>query len=119
MSPAALVFLALFIGVLFLIWRESQPVDGLDPRLLEATRGNKALARRLLEQAKLKYPGKSDRWYVEKIMYDLGRDHGVVKARRRRFNPDQRDMTEKLFFMGAALWVFNSLVATIDHLFRR
>ncbi|MGB3494275.1 MAG: hypothetical protein WBA57_16210 [Elainellaceae cyanobacterium] len=88
MSPVAIAFLAIFIGVLFFIWRDSQPIDGLDPRRLEATRGGKALARRLLEQAKFKYPGKSDRWHVEKIIYDMGRDHGVVKARRRQFNFD-------------------------------
>lgn len=119
MSLITIAFLVILVGVIFLIWCESQAVDGIDRRLLEATRGDKALAKRLLEQAKFKYPGKSDRWYVEKILYDMGRDHGVVKARRRGLNIDQRDMRDKLFFVGAALWASNALVATIDNLFRR
>jgi hypothetical protein len=119
MNPITLGFAIVFVVVVFLIWRDSWKINGLDPRLLEAVRGNQALAKRLLEQAKFKYPGKSERWYVEKVIYDAQRDQGVIKARRRRFQVDFRDLREKLFVAGAALWVFNSLISTIDRLFRR
>ncbi|OUC14918.1 MAG: hypothetical protein B0A82_09675 [Alkalinema sp. CACIAM 70d] len=46
----------------------------IDSKLLKATKGDRALAERLLRGAQLKYPGKSDRWYVEKVLYDLQRD---------------------------------------------
>ncbi|MEL6224525.1 MAG: hypothetical protein AAFR31_17965 [Cyanobacteria bacterium J06627_8] len=119
MNPITIGFAVIVAIVLFLIWRDSRTVDGLDPRLIEAVRGDKDLAKRLLEQAKFKYPGKSDRWYVEKVIYDSQRDQGVIKARRRRFQIDTRDLREKLFAAGAALWIFNSLLSTIDRLFRR
>jgi hypothetical protein len=31
-------------------------------------------AERLMNHVKLKYPGKSDRWYTEKVIHDLERD---------------------------------------------
>ncbi len=120
MSFFTFAFLIILGIVIFLAWRDSRGSEGIDPELLRATQGNKALAKRLLEQAKFKYPGKSDRWYVEKVIYDIERDHGQTGGRRHRgmqFNA--RDVREKLFLAGAALWVFNSLIATFDSLFRR
>ena len=35
-------------------------------------------AERLIQQATLKYPGKSADWYLEKVIYDLQRDRGVA-----------------------------------------
>lgn len=119
MNPVAIAFLLILIVVLLLIWRESRGTDGIDPRLVEAARGNTTLAKRMLDQARLKYPGKSDRWYVEKVIYDLERDHGVIKGNRPRFRVDQRDLREKLFLLGSVLFVFRSLVTTFDRLFRR
>ncbi|MEB3210009.1 MAG: hypothetical protein VKL39_01585 [Leptolyngbyaceae bacterium] len=119
MNPITIGFAVIVAIVLFLVWRDSQTVDGLDANLVRAVRGDKALARRLLQQARLKYPGKSDRWYVEKVIYDAQRDQGVIKARHNPLSVDFRDLREKLFVAGAALWVFNSLISTIDRLFRR
>ncbi len=55
-----------------------QPDTDLDPDLLRATGGDRALAQRLLQQVRLRYPGQSERWYVEKVIYDLRRDHGSL-----------------------------------------
>ncbi|MGI0493153.1 hypothetical protein ACN4EG_15320 [Alkalinema pantanalense CENA528] len=53
----------------------SRGVSGrIDGKLLKATKGDRALAERLLQGARLKYPGKPDRWYVDKVLYDLQRD---------------------------------------------
>jgi hypothetical protein len=51
--------------------------------LLQAVKGDRALATRLLEGAKLKYPGKSDRWYIEKVIYDIERDGAGTSFKRR------------------------------------
>jgi hypothetical protein len=119
MNPIAIAFLLILVIVLFLIWRNSRGADGLDPRLVEAARGNTAMAKRMLEQARIKYPGKSDRWYVEKVTYDMERDYGVIKSKRSRFRFNQRELREKLLILGSVLWIFRSLVATFDRLFRR
>ncbi len=49
---------------------------GVDVRLLRAVGGDRQLAKRLLDQVQWRYPGKSERWYVEKVLYDLDRDRG-------------------------------------------
>ncbi len=51
--------------------------------LLQAVKGDRALAKRLLDGARLKYPGKSDRWYVEKVIYDIERDGAGTSFKRR------------------------------------
>jgi hypothetical protein len=115
--PTLIVAVAIVVGLIYLLFHfgvlKSNP-DGLDPRLLEATRGDCALAQRLLMQARLKYPDKSDRWYVEKIIYDLGRDRGIIKAPssgfRLRWNRGTReDLRQNLMIAGAFLWVISSL----------
>jgi len=80
--------------LLYGIWRDrpskpSQKKDAgswngkMSRPLLQAVKGDRALAKRLLEGAKLKYPGKSDRWYVEKVIYDIERDGAGTSFRRR------------------------------------
>jgi len=72
------ILLGITLAILWVIWRDSKTIDGIDRKLLTAARGDKALAKRLLAYTQQKYPGKSARWYVEKAIYDLKRD------RRRR-----------------------------------
>lgn len=59
--------------IVFRIWRDSQNTEGIDRNLLQALKGDKALAERLLNHARERYPGRSERWYAEKIIYDLRR----------------------------------------------
>jgi hypothetical protein len=42
--------------------------------LLILLRGDVPTAKRLLAQQRRKNPGKSDNWYLEKVIYDLERD---------------------------------------------
>lgn len=50
--------------------------------LLQAVKGDRALAHRLLQGARLKYPDKTEKWHVEKVIYDIQRD-GAGSAFRR------------------------------------
>jgi hypothetical protein len=96
----SLIVLALMVGagcLIYSIWRDqtfktskttysgqSWEWKGKIPGpLLQAVKGDRALAKRLLEGAKLKYPGKSDRWYVEKVIYDIERDGAGTSFKRR------------------------------------
>lgn len=72
----------------YLPWNKSPKLRGrvshsyrTDPRnrqlqhqLVEMLRGDIAVAKRLLRQQRQKHPGKSDNWYLEKVIYDLERD---------------------------------------------
>ena len=65
-------------------WRDRHPISkrqnkrrdlgGVPAHLLQAVKGDRALAHRLLQGARLKYPGKTEKWYVEKVIYDIQRD---------------------------------------------
>lgn len=46
----------------------------LQRELLKLLRGEVDTAERLLQQQRRLHPGKSDRWYLEKVIYDLKRD---------------------------------------------
>jgi hypothetical protein len=46
----------------------------LQKQLLTLLRGDTAAAKRLLKQQRQLHPGKSDNWYLEKVIYDLKRD---------------------------------------------
>jgi hypothetical protein len=62
------------IGIIvFWIWRDYQDPDSIDRNLLQAVKGDKALAKRMLNHAREKHPGKSEKWYAEKVIYDLQR----------------------------------------------
>ncbi len=74
MHPISLLFLLVLIGYFICyIWNKSQNNGGIHPALLKAARGNRALARRMMEHAALKYPDKSEAWRREKVIYDLRR----------------------------------------------
>ncbi|WP_353929333.1 hypothetical protein WJM97_13505 [Okeanomitos corallinicola TIOX110] len=49
-------------------------VAGLWHKLLVRVHFDTLLAERLVNHLKIRYPGKSDRWYIEKAIYDLERD---------------------------------------------
>ena len=122
------LLIALIVFMLFLAWRAWNQSGGgfrfgnqdyIDPALLKAVNGDRKAALRLLEQARFKYPGKSERWYREKVIYDLGRDHGVIKARGPRFNINKRDIRENLFIIGGALWVVNGFMRLLNTMIGR
>jgi hypothetical protein len=46
----------------------------LQADLLTLVKGDVAAAKRLLAQQRRNTPGKSDNWYLEKVIYDLERD---------------------------------------------
>lgn len=50
----------------------------LQQRLIRLLHDDRDAASRLVAQAQLRYPGQSPNWYVEKVIYDLQRDHGRV-----------------------------------------
>lgn len=120
LTPGGIVFLLVILAIAVYVLT-SREQDGLDRDLIQAAGGDKRLAQRLLDRAKLKYPGKSDSWYVEKVIYDLGRDRGVVKNRssRPRFSlgRNARDVRNNIFLFGAVLWAVNLLSDTINRLF--
>ena len=86
-----LIALALVIAAGFLLyglWRDRNQKPNtwnsqISRPLLQAVKGDRALAKRLLENAKLRYPGKSNNWYVEKVIYDIERDGAGTSFRGR------------------------------------
>lgn len=52
-------------------WQDEMQSGGLRSKLLK--RVDKATAERLINAARFKTPGKSERWYLEKVIYDLER----------------------------------------------
>ena len=52
----------------------SQPRSELRHRLFVLVNGNWELAHRLLESVRRNYPGQTEDWYWEKVIYDLERD---------------------------------------------
>jgi hypothetical protein len=46
----------------------------LKQKLLKRLHYDQAAADRLLTAARFKYPGRSQQWYLEKVIYDLDRD---------------------------------------------
>lgn len=74
MHPISLLFIStLIIYFIWYFWNQSQNNGGVHPSLLKAARGDRALARRMIKHAALKYPDKSEAWRREKIIYDLRR----------------------------------------------
>jgi len=45
-------------------------------QLLLKVQGDTPTAERLINNLKIKHPGKSDKWYIEKAIFDLERDKG-------------------------------------------
>lgn len=118
MKPiVALGFLVVIAIVGYVMWRDAQNTEGIDRNLLKAVKGNKHMAKRLLENARAKYPDKSDRWYVEKVIYDLERD-GAGSGRSPRYRINKRELRENIFLIGGMIWLFNLVISTISGLFR-
>lgn len=52
-------------------------VSGRDwDQLVAKCHGDKAIAQRLINHLRVKHPGHSGRWYVEKAIFDIERDKG-------------------------------------------
>jgi hypothetical protein len=119
MSPSLMIALAMIAALAILATLHSHKSrDGIHPDLLQATKGNKALAKRLLEDVRFRYPGKTERWYMEKVLYDLERD-GAGSARRPRGGMSRQDAKETFFLIAGFLWVLSMFSNIMDDLFRR
>lgn len=55
-------------------WSESAACTKLRRELLILVHGQRTIADRLLTLERQKHPGKSERWCLEKVIYDLRRD---------------------------------------------
>jgi hypothetical protein len=124
MSIRTIMFLCLAVGALWWCWSQWGPVDGINRDLLMAANGNKKLAKRLLDQTRKCYPDKSERWCVEKTIYDLNRDRGVIKARPSKMafldfrTMTRREMREKIIFVGIFVWLFETIAGSLGRWFR-
>jgi hypothetical protein len=75
MHPITLLFLVVVCGfVIYWIKQDKKATGGFPRALLRAAKGDRQLAKRLVEGVKLRHPGKSEQWYYEKVLYDLERD---------------------------------------------
>jgi hypothetical protein len=119
MSPSLVIALAVLVGLSILAWWHNyKSRDGIHPDLLQATKGNKALAKRLLKDVRFRYPGKTERWYVEKVLYDLERD-GAGSARRPRASMSRQEARDTFFLIAGFLWIMSMLTNMMDDIFRR
>ncbi len=120
------LILLLLIAAAVIWWCLTQwgSVDGINRDLLEAAKGNKKLAKRLLEHTQKCYPDKSERWCVEKTIYDLNRDRGVIKARPSRASfldvrtMTRRELREKIIVVGLFVWLFETVSRTLERWLR-
>jgi hypothetical protein len=83
-----IALVAMLIFVFGAIWKNLRSIEKIDRNLLEAAKGDRELARRLLIRARAKYPEKSQKWYVEKAIEDL--NHYVFYIERRQENENHR-----------------------------
>jgi hypothetical protein len=124
MNIRFILILIIAAGVLWWCWMQWGPVDGINRDLLQAAQGNKKLAKRLLDQTRRVYPDKSERWCVEKTIYDLNRDRGTIKSRRSKMGfldfrtMTRREMREKIIFIGLFLWLFETVARTFERWLR-
>jgi hypothetical protein len=124
MNIRFILFLFIAMGVMGWCWTQWGPVDGINRDLLSAAQGNKKLAKRLLDHTRKCYPDKSERWCIEKTIYDLGRDRGTIKARPSKLNfldfrtMTRRELREKVFFVGIFLWLFETVSRTVERWLR-
>jgi hypothetical protein len=121
MNPTTLVFILIIISAIaFGVWKDNQNREGIPADVLRAAKGDKKLAKRLLASARLRYPGKTDRWYQEKVLYDIERDGAGSSARRGRRSwgtMTNREKIENLFIVTLALSLFNTVFSMIRRLF--
>lgn len=114
---AVLIALGFAIVIIGLIKEQIAP-GNINPNLLRAAKGDRKLAARLLENAKFRYPGKSDRWYVEKIIYDQERD-GAGSGRGRKIEFNSRETRDKLWTATAFLAFFSMLTRVMGDVMGR
>ncbi|NEP43776.1 MAG: hypothetical protein F6K35_32945 [Okeania sp. SIO2H7] len=62
------------LGDKFQQWSEESKCASLRRKLLLLLKHQEDVADRLLNHAKLKYPGHPEHWYYEKVIHDLKRD---------------------------------------------
>jgi hypothetical protein len=121
MNPTTLIFILVVGGLIaFGVWQDHKSREGIPADLLRAAKGNKKLAKRLLESARLRHPGKSDRWYQEKVLYDLERDGAGSSARRGRRSfgtMTNREKLENLAIISLALSLFSTVFSMISRIF--
>ncbi|HEY9647421.1 MAG TPA: hypothetical protein V6C88_13670 [Chroococcidiopsis sp.] len=58
-------------------WQKAAPGQvnrAVRQQLMRLLNGDRNTAERLLQDARFRYPGKSENWYWEKVVYDLRRD---------------------------------------------
>ncbi len=118
MTPFQIAFLLVFVGlIVLLLLNHSRNADDIDKNLLQAVKGNRSLAKRLLEQAKVKYPGKSERWYVEKVIYDLERDRAGSRRPSSSYRLDRTEVRENIFLISALLGLVSFASSLISRWF--
>jgi hypothetical protein len=89
LTPVFLVYLFEFLKELFTrtktrrprgkvssSWRTDPKNRNLQSHLLNLLQGDVPTAKRLLQYQRQMNPGKSDNWYLEKVIWDLERDRG-------------------------------------------
>jgi hypothetical protein len=122
MNPVTLVFLFVVVGLMgFGIWKGNRDREGISPDLLRAAKGDKKLAKRLLLNAQMRHPGKSERWYQEKVLYDLERDGAGRGQRSKRSwgRMTNREKIENLVIVSFAFSLFNTVFSSIMRMFGR
>jgi hypothetical protein len=121
MNPVTLAFIVIIVGLIgFGLWQDQQDREGIPPDLLRAAKGDKKLAQRLIANAKLRYPDKSDRWYHEKVLYDLERDGAGSSGRQGRRSwgtRTNREKIENLLIIGMVFSLFNAAFRMISGMF--
>jgi hypothetical protein len=58
----------------FQSYRQASTSSKLRHKLINLVHGRPEIAQRLIALEKRKHPGKSELWYLEKVIYDLKRD---------------------------------------------
>jgi tetratricopeptide (TPR) repeat protein len=54
--------------------KRDEPSPLVQDKLLRLLKNDRAMAERLVAQARLQYPNRSERWYWEKVIWDVERD---------------------------------------------
>ncbi|BAZ46545.1 hypothetical protein NIES4102_35810 [Chondrocystis sp. NIES-4102] len=77
------ISIIIILGLIYLLWlqaKQKKPKyknklgDSLEKQLLRMLHGDQKAAFRLLRSVKKNYPGKTYRWYYEKVIYDIEKD---------------------------------------------
>jgi len=55
-------------------YREANNIEKLQRELMSVLHDRSDLAERLVNQEKIKHPGQTESWYLDKVVYELGRE---------------------------------------------